>query len=198
MAPGFCFARASQRRTRFESCTAAQARRCLRQKQPSWSRGRGLNFQAHCMRAGNSGHRNPNHQTRRIRTRSCMRTGSDTFFLCPKCCVEYIQTAKTQKSSKKRGSACPTAEPRFCYFTVYSFYLLRRAFLAFFHFPIFKPSLKSPLIFLDFKKCLDPGQKCPGQAFERTCGQAVFFFDILFLFAQKSSSACSKTRYASY
>ena len=38
---------------------AAKARRCLRQKQPSWSRGRGLNFQAHCMRAENSGHRNP-------------------------------------------------------------------------------------------------------------------------------------------
>ena len=43
---------------------AAKARRCLRQKQPSWSRGRGLNFQAHCMRAGNSGHRNPDRAKR--------------------------------------------------------------------------------------------------------------------------------------
>ena len=47
-------------------------------------RGRGLNVQAHCMRAGNSGHRNPTHQTRRIRTQSSMRKGSDTFFLYQK------------------------------------------------------------------------------------------------------------------
>ena len=94
-APGFCFARASQRRPRFESCTAAQPSRVLRTKQARQSRGRGLNFQAHCMRAGNSGHRNPTHHTVRIRTQSSTRKGSDTFFLCPKCCVEYIQTAKT-------------------------------------------------------------------------------------------------------
>ena len=66
--PGFCFARASQRRPRFESCTAAQSSRVLRTKQARQSRGRGLNVQAHCMRAGNSGHRNPTLQTRRIRT----------------------------------------------------------------------------------------------------------------------------------
>ena len=83
-ASGFCFARASQRRPRFESCTAAQPSRVLRTKQARQSRGRGLNFQAHCMRAGNSGHRNPTHQTVRIRTRSCIRTGSDTFFLYQK------------------------------------------------------------------------------------------------------------------
>ena len=47
-------------------------------------RGRGLNVQAHCMRAGNSGHRNPTHHTVRIRTQSCIRTGSDTFFLYQK------------------------------------------------------------------------------------------------------------------
>ena len=66
-APGFCFARASQRRPRFESCTAAQPSRVLRTKQARQSRGRGLNFQAHCMRAGNSGHRNPTHHTVHIR-----------------------------------------------------------------------------------------------------------------------------------
>ena len=83
-APGFCFARASQRRPRFESCTAAQPSRVLRTKQARQSRGRGLNFQAHCMRAGNSGHRNPTHQTRRIRTQFSMRKGSGTFFLYQK------------------------------------------------------------------------------------------------------------------
>ena len=102
--PGFCFARASQRRTRFESCTAAQARRCLRQKQPSWSRGSGLNFQAHCMRAGNSGHRNPNHQTRRIRTQFSTRKGSGTFFLCLKCCTAGKGQSQLHKTIKGRAS----------------------------------------------------------------------------------------------
>ena len=79
--PGVCFARASQRRTRFESCTAAQPSRVLRTKQARQSRGSGLNVQAHCMRAGNSGHRNPTHHTVRIRTQSSTRKGLDTFFL---------------------------------------------------------------------------------------------------------------------
>ena len=101
--PGFCFARASQRRPRFESCTAAQARRCLRQKQPSWSRGSGLNFQAHCMRAGNSGHRNPNHQTRRIRTQFSTRKGSDTFFLCLKCCTTCTGQPQLYRATKRQS-----------------------------------------------------------------------------------------------
>ena len=84
VASGFCFARASQRRPRFESCTAAQPSRVLRTKQARRSRGSGLNFQAHCMRAGNSGHRNPTQQTVRIRTQSSMRKGSGTFFLYQK------------------------------------------------------------------------------------------------------------------
>ena len=42
--PGFCFARASQRRPRFESCTAAQPSRGLRTKQPRQSRGSALIF----------------------------------------------------------------------------------------------------------------------------------------------------------
>ena len=118
-APGFCFARASQRRTRFESCTAAQARRCLRQKQPSWSRGSGLNVQAHCMRAGNSGHRNPTHQTRRIRTQSSTRKGPDTFFLCPKCPAGGI---KAQQNSKRAGHCLSNGSaPLF-------FYLFKRAY----------------------------------------------------------------------
>ena len=98
--PGFCFARASQRRPRFESCTAAQARRCLRQKQPSWSRGSGLNVQAHYMRAGNSGHRNPTHQTRRIRTQFSTRKGSDTLFLYQKLFAGRIEETEGSLSPK--------------------------------------------------------------------------------------------------
>jgi len=93
-ASGFLFCPDIAEADLFESCTAAQARRCLRQKQPSRSRGRGLNVQAHCMRAENSGYRNPAHQTRRIRTQSSTRKGSDMFFLCRKCCAGHIRVAK--------------------------------------------------------------------------------------------------------
>ena len=100
---GFCFARASQRRPRFESCTAAQPSRVLRTKQARQSRGRGLNFQAHCMRAGNSGHRNPTHQTRRIRTQFSTRKGSDTFFLWLKFCVAAAGQLQLHKTIKGRA-----------------------------------------------------------------------------------------------
>ena len=78
--PGFCFARASQRRPRFESCTAAQSSRVLRTKQARQSRGSGLSFQAHCMRAGNSGHRNPTHHTVHIRNPILYKNGFEYVF----------------------------------------------------------------------------------------------------------------------
>ena len=78
--PGFCFARTSQRRPRFESCTAAQPSRVLRTKQARRSRGRGLNVQAHCMRAGNSGHRNPTHHTVHIRNPILYKNGFEYVF----------------------------------------------------------------------------------------------------------------------
>ena len=54
------------------------------------------------------------------------------------------------------------AAPRSCYFTVYGLYLLRRVCLTLFHLSFFKPSLKSLLVFLNFKKCLDTRAEMSG------------------------------------
>ena len=87
----------------FGSCTAAKPRRVLRTKQARQSRGRGLNVQAHCMRAGNSGHRNPNHQTRRIRTQFSTRKGSGTFFLWLKCCAAGAGQPQLHRAAKRQS-----------------------------------------------------------------------------------------------
>ena len=69
---------------------AAKARRCLRQKQPSWSRGRGLNFQAHCMRAGNSGYRNPDETGK-----ACQAQRSDFYKHHPGCAGKIGQAQES-------------------------------------------------------------------------------------------------------
>ena len=80
-------------------------------------RGRGLNFQAHCMRAGNSGHRNPDETGK-----ACQAQRSDFYKHHPGCAGKIGKAQESRllcrvlpfasRTQQKRGTATRTKHPK--------------------------------------------------------------------------------------